>query len=825
MAELQIKKNASEAFNLGDYSKAFSTLWELGVNDFLEFSQKEDIRNKKYNWLTINWKYKNRKAYSYFWNTFILQENVFLDCFTSQRPAELLHNYYSKTNVFNKAFEIKLAKEYPNIFVEAIIKNEVFFKENRIAFLLEEIELPSALEIHQDVWESFYKGELELWKKIESTIVEIEEYSLERILFFTVAYFEANNFDANFDIHNQSILAHVYSFFIDLILRNPNIKEDNLNSSQFAMNFSMTLFKNEDHKLKTTIFKCLNLIKERQTLNSRLFQPYCFNSNFEPKYIYESLYLYESPESQYQWNVDEMRYKVNEFVYNERGRIIVESQLENGGVIPSNKQSDYHNNKILACYSQAIDQILKDLRLTHFYLKDSTNKNTKVEAVKLIKPLLVYAFNRNVRYSEVLKNTKNKIGSSINNWKEALSYVVLTNKENFQLPFIYNTKEEYLELNCKADKDFELETSSQVLSQFGFRKFKLTKFNRFNIKYSVIDTPFILLGNYIFSPILFFTSFSSQNVYVNSLINNNNSNNRQTAIEIEKVLEHLLVKQGFEVKYPTKKEVNSIDGDADLIISDKDNVLLIQLKRTKFHLNDKARYNEYINTDLKAANQLNNAEKYLNKENDVFKIKNRKVTKWIISNSFERVNTKVNDCLKVNYLDIVNVLKNDEGLIFNTLLNFISFFEDDNYFESIAKTLIEENDIFRKMFSLTNMNYRNLLWKDFDSVKEKKYRHYFNKGIELSSNQNNKGAIKALNECLKLETEDFEVHSAIANVCADLKNYEKAFFHFKKALEIIPDEPLVKMNYSFALRESGNSISLKIYSEIVKAYPFLNLKE
>jgi hypothetical protein len=822
MTELQIKKNASEAFNLGDYPKAFNTLWELGIEEFLKYSQREDRRNKKNNWLVES--RRSTASSSYFWNTFILQQDVFSACFSSQIALELLHNYYSKTAIFNTEFESKLAKEFPVVYIEAIRKNEVFFREDRITFLLKDGLLNDHYSIHQDVWEYFQDTELELWKEIKSTILEIEKYSLEQILFFTVMYFETNNFDANFDIQNQSALANVYNFFIDLILRNSNIKESNLNSEQFAMDFSMTLIKDKYPKLKTAVFKCLSLIEQRQSFSSNIFQPYCFNNNFEPKYIYESLYLYESPESKYQWNLDEIRYKVNEQVYNQKGRIIVDNQLENGGVIPTKKKEDYLNNKLLAYNLRTIIETLKDLKLTEFYFNNNNNnKSIKVEALKMIKPMYVYAFNKLVRYYEPLKNIKKSSFSLKDNWQEALLYLVQTKRDSYQLPFIYHTKQEYFNLNINADKGFEEEIGHQVLNEFGVNRLNLKKFDRFNLKYSVIDTPFILLGNFIFSPILFFVGFTNQNVYVNTLLKNNNRNNRRTAIEIENVLGNLLIRHNFEVKRLTKQEVNSVDGDADIIITDKHNVLLIQLKRTKFHLDDKAQYYEFLNTDLKAANQLNRIEKYLNEENSIFDLKNRKVTKWIVSNSFEKVNTKIKDCLKVNYLDIVNVLKNNEGMIFKSLPDFISFFNNDTYFDSISKQMIEDNDSFKTMFSLTGMNHRNLLCRDFDSNKGQKYRHYFNIGLELNVKGNNKGAIKVLNECLKLETEDFEVHGEIANTYADLKNYEKAIFHFKKALEIVPNEPLVKMNYAFTLRDSGDPIFLKIYSEIIADYPFLNL--
>ncbi|MFD1014407.1 tetratricopeptide repeat protein [Winogradskyella rapida] len=819
MTELQIKEAALKAFNNQDYPKAFNILWELGVDGFLEYSQRNDRRTKKFNWLSKNWKRKSHKGYSYFWNTFVLKENVFTACFSSKRPVELLHNYFSKTDVFNELLEIKLAKEYPSIFIEAIRKNEVFFREDRIDFLLKDDLLKEEYQIHQDVWESFQIEELHLWKEIEAILLDIEKHPLEHILFFTIEYFETNNFETNFDIVNQSTLAGVYSFFIDLILRNSNIKQEGLSSEQFEMDFVKSVYESEYIQLKKLVFKCLNYIKKRQVFNSRFFQPYCFNSKFQPRYIYESLHFYESPESYYQWNVDEIRYKVSELVYSKKGSDIVEKQIENAAVIHSRRREDYLDNKTLACNLQALIEVLRDLKLTHFYLKED-NKSVKVEVEKIIKPLYVYAFNRYTRYYKVLKSIKASNSLKTNNWQIANLHLVVNNQESSQFPFIYSSEEEYLDLNTKADQEFKREIGLQVLNQFGFKRLRLKRFDRFNVRYSVIDTPFVILDNYIFCPILFFINFSSQNVYVNSLLKNNN---RDTAIQIEDVLNNLLVKHKFNVKHPTKKEVDLVDGDSDLILFDNDNVLLIQVKRTNLRLDYKAQYNELINTDLKAANQLNNAEKYFSNENSIFKIGNRKVTKWIVSNSFEKVNTTINDCLKVNYLDIVSFLSNTEGMTFKTLPNFISFFNTDTYFTKIAKPLIDNVDAYKEIFSLTKMNARNFLWKDFDSFKAKKYSHYYKKGIELNRKGEHNNGIKALNECLKLEKEDVEVHGAIANMYADIGNYEKAFFHFNKALEIISNNPFVLRNYAIALRESGDESFKEVYSQITNKYPFLNM--
>ena len=821
MTELQIKNDAFKALKNKDYPEAFNTLWELGVDGFIEFSQKEDNKSKKFNWFVKNWKSKGYRGYNYFWEIFILDPDVFTAIFTYNRAVEFLHNYYSKTDVFNQKIEEKLAREYPAIFIEAIRKNEVFFREDRIEFLLKDNLLNDDYLIHQDVWESFQVKELEIWKEIKENIGFIEEYSLECILFFTVKYIETNNFEADFDRINQATLTEVYSFFIDLILRNLKIKRGNINSDQFEMDFARNIHDDSNQELNDIVFKCLDLIKHRQMLNTRFFQPYCYNIHFQPKYIYESLCFYESPESHYQWNVDETRYKVSELVYQVKGASIVEMQLEKGAEIPSKHKSDYVNNKQLAFGIQATIETLNDLELTDFYINKVGSEKVKVKIEKLIKPIFAYSFNKYVRYYEPLKKIKAANVSLRISWGQALAYLINSNPKSLQLPFIYSSKQEYFDLNFKADEKFDIEIGSYVLDQFGFDSARLKAFDRFSIKYSVMETPFLLLENYIFSPVLFFMNFSNPTVYISPLLKNNN---RRTAKKVETVLKDLLLIHNLKVKYPTDVEVNLIDGDADIIVFDDENALLIQIKRTNLRLDYKTQYNELINTDFKAANQLNDAEKSLRQNNKVFELGNRNITKWIVSNSFEKVGTRINDCLKINYLDIVSFLSNDEGMTFKNLPNFISYFESDNYFTTIAKPLIDNDDTFRRIFSLSNFNARNLVWEDCDVIKAKKYRHFYNKGLELNAKGENKNAVIAFKECLKLEDNDEEVHAAIANVYADLNDYDKALFHFDRALEIVPNNPFVLRNYQIALREAGNMRFLEVHSKLVKKFPLLPIE-
>jgi hypothetical protein len=86
MTETQkINAEANSAFEKEDYPLAFSTLWKTSVYNFISYIEKDfKTHNPKTNVIKIkvNW-FNNESASQYFWNTFIVKEEVFYNIFES----------------------------------------------------------------------------------------------------------------------------------------------------------------------------------------------------------------------------------------------------------------------------------------------------------------------------------------------------------------------------------------------------------------------------------------------------------------------------------------------------------------------------------------------------------------------------------------------------------------------------------------------------------------------------------------------------------------------------------------------------------------------
>jgi tetratricopeptide (TPR) repeat protein len=791
-----IKIDANKAFEKNEYNQGFSILEKLDVLEFITFSEKK------------GWVSKGN-ASRFFWNEWLLKNlNYFSQLMDSKLAVPFLHNYFSKSRVFSKPFEKKISTTHPELFVEAIRKSQVFFKENRIAFLLDEIELPSALEIHQDVWEHINLIELDLWSKIEKEFNSIINYDLDDILYTLVKVIEIKKHEEGTRIDIQ-FLGDSYSFFMEMILSSEKMKYSNTSTENFEVGFIKSLFDKSTKKLEELISNCISLIKKRLHTFSNIFDNYSFNQHITPKHIYESIFFIESPESYYQWKHDGIRYQLAELLYRLEGEVRVDNALLNTPdfKIQSAKKEDYNDNKELASILTGIMDILGDLKLEKYYYKNKT-----IEAVKIIKPMFTIAYNRHVRYSNQLEDIKFRYNKSTSTWIQNYTLLIEENGKSIQVPFVYFSINEYKELNAKNDTNGE--TTDVIIHLFGHKQqTNKLSFDRFNIRYSVFKNPYLILGNYLFSPISFLTSYISTFTYIDSLLSNDKG---RTGNLIENSLSEYLKAHNFNVLLADEQE-QIMEGDADLIVYDEGYALLIQLKRTNLRINTSAQYDELLKVDTKAADQLNKAETFLKTNNNIFNIGRRKVFKWIVSNSFENINTFIDGCLKVNYIELMLFLKNREGMSFDSLSSFISFNEKDTFFKEIVKY----TNAFDESFKLDEISNYVFPFSDYDSLKASKYEHFFNKGLQLNAQKKYKESIKEFKKCIKCGTNDVRIHSAIANVYADLKDYKNAFKHYEQALILLPNDPFITRNLAITKRESGDLDFLDTYEMFKSNFPLI----
>ncbi|MCD4664243.1 MAG: nucleotidyl transferase AbiEii/AbiGii toxin family protein [Bacteroidales bacterium] len=292
--------------------------------------------------------------------------------------------------------------------------------------------------------------------------------------------------------------------------------------------------------------------------------------------------------------------------------------------------------------------------------------------------------------------------------------------------------------------------------------------------------------------------------------------------------------KGWTVKVTNKIEANSMNGDVDIIIEDKNTTLYIQLKRTYFRLTPKDAYYESINTDRRAAQQLNDAEVYLSKKNDIL-IPKHKPVKWIVTTSYENILADIDGCKKVNYFDILSALNRPFGKSVKDLIDFI---QKDKLIQNLIDIYNSGEQAYAKYVAsvahaglplqlVRPQTYRQSMFAANDSFLT--YTEIFNKANELNINgfglkDKNKiiKAIKLFKKCLDINPEDIDVYGALGNCYANIKDYKNSFEAFEKALEIVPNEPYISHNYAIALQEVGKHFeSLDILLDLYAMYPFV----
>ncbi len=195
-----------------------------------------------------------------------------------------------------------------------------------------------------------------------------------------------------------------------------------------------------------------------------------------------------------------------------------------------------------------------------------------------------------------------------------------------------------------------------------------------SLRYDVWKKPFLKLGEILFCPTMFVANndwfYGSAMTGLENL-NYNDAERNRTSAAMEIRLGNIFSSEKWKVKVINDKDANQIDGDVDVIVDDGDTVLLIQLKRTYLRLNSKDAYYESINVDRKVAQQLNDAQKYFTGDNDIYNLKSRVSIKWIVTTSYEGILSEIDGCVKVNYFDLLHVIRNVNTQKISDLMDYI----------------------------------------------------------------------------------------------------------------------------------------------------------
>lgn len=807
MTELQkINAAAKAEFDKGNYPLAFQTLWETGVNNFIKFAESKYVTkgketgkviSQKSNWL------KHKIAGNYFWKNFVFQRDFLKQLLKSELALQLLHNYFFEFGVLVPEFEQKLAKEFPQVFIQAVRVNQVFLKHDRIENLTA-IVFGNEFRLHQKVWQKIFEIEIQHWNGIQIELQSVLQLSIEEILSHCIIWLETNRFNDNSQ-RTIGHLASVYSFFIELVLTNKDCKEIRVKKSdEFYKPFFEVFgasFKDKKIIDNSSVAKLLIRISNWVNFKEYVVSPYSFDLNIEPAQQNELVLFNTMPESFYKWILNGVRYEVNQLNYILYGSSFSE-HLEKEGLtkIPGKTQNDIDRNRSLSGFKWATLLMLFDIGFKSFKIG-----NLKIECEKLLRPLITYSFNRLNRYETSLKAHS----KSSNNWSEA--FMKLTS-ESIAMdirkdPYFLMTTGEYKQLNEEALSELPEDSTNEVIQLFSFDTGKKYEFNRFKYQYDVWHKPFMKIGDFLFCPMMFFAS----NVWFYSFTQAalSQQTQRRETQEMENHLGELLKQKGWKVKVTNDEESKSMGiGDVDIFVEDENTLLFIQLKRTYFRLDLKDAYYESCNTDAKAAKQLYEAEKYLSQSNQIYELK-YKPNKWIVSTSFENIGENINDCHKVNYFELLNALKNPETKAVRDLISelqtdknlkmFISSISQSDLPNEVRQLVAE---MIKPLAVFESKRYRQTIFSD-DEKRTAEYNSIFDRAIQLDNEGKKNEALIEFQKCVLLNPNDADAFGAIANVLADMRVYENSFIAFEQALKLLPDDPYITRNFCLALLESG----------------------
>lgn len=796
MTEIQKTKAAAKAeFNKGNYLLAFQILWKIGsVSSFVSYAQREE--SSKTNWFT------DSRSYSFFWNDFLSDEKTFFSIFTSEYADHLLHLYFSRYKKEIQTFETRLAKEFPALFIKAIRVNQVFLQSDRIENLLT-IPLDSEFQIHQKIWGKLYEVETQQWQAIQLELKPVLQLPLAETLSHCIIWLEISRFE-NSDQRKLNHLASVYSFFIELVLRNESCKAIGLkNADDFMDHFikSFTHGSDDTKFIETSLISgLLKKISAWIDFKEFIIPLYSFDLNIEPKQEDGLLLLASTPEAYYKWLLNGVRYEINQRIYflNEHQRL---DYLENSGEvkIPGKNENDIQLNRNLTVSKHAVLAQLDDLCIETLQLG-----TRKVEAEKILDPLISFSFNRHIRYENKLQ----QLIPSSQSWSEAFAKLTIDSVKTDirREPYFLMSETEYKELNKKALSNVPEDSTEEVIKLFSYHASKKPEFNRFKYNYDVWLKPFMRIGDFLFCPMLFFANNNWFYTFAQAALFQ--PTERSETREMEDYIGKLFEEKGWKIKVTNDKEANTMNGDIDIFIEDDSALLFIQLKRTYLRLDLKDAYYETCIMDAKASRQLNDAEEYLSTANDIYNI-TQEPHKWIVSTSFENMGEKINGCHKINYFELLHALRNPE---IKTLRDFIHEMETDKNIKAFTSIPFQESvpdevkqvaaHVLKPLAIFDSNKYRISLLSD-DEKETFQYNTLFHEAIKLDNEGKKNEALILLQKCSSLHPNDGDAHGAIANILTDMGIYEAAFIAFDEALKILPNDPYITRNYSIALIKSG----------------------
>lgn len=604
------------------------------------------------------------KSMSVFFKYIGQDGSSFLQTISAYEEFDKILSFYFSRLKHIEVFERLLAEEYSTDFIEAVKHNLIFLKDKDRLEVYKEWNLP-VIDRSLNIWVGLYTKYDEYWNRFQSSVTSIcsMRISFEDLFHHTIYWMEEFRFQKRKDnqdpLYEQQLLSELrfaYDMMVSVCFTQFSdfIK---INHRSFIESFTEML-RQPNQELYGTI--------EEVMISFVDYQYFILNGVYEYSYgigeqifddtinlIHDNRFCAETIEN---WKTDENRYHdIRGFFMDSAKKDITEGKCpEIQRVINSVNKESNEENLLLFILQVARQKIFDALEIPNLKVN---NKDLNFNA--MYNPLHSYAFNRSVRCEKPLDISDHNTWVD---WYKSHMQNMLKQPELGFFPFIEETENSFQEGvdNVYAGKSPLI--SGDIFSMFSFKlKSGTGNCNRFVIPfYQFDDKPFINIGKLNLSPTMLFANMDFFYFPLNKALRSlscpmNNELRKTSASKFEKRIVSAINELICDVKTKWDADTgngnNHLRSDIDIIVEDNTSIILIQVKRTKFRLNLEEQYNEFINVDRKACRQINNAIKEFPQKFG-FDIGDRKVYKWIVSNSFERSYQRINGCLKVPVFDI-----------------------------------------------------------------------------------------------------------------------------------------------------------------------------
>lgn len=670
------------------------------------------------------------------------QQGKSLNSFTDD---ELFHHF--NECVFQEFSEKNFAYEKPSRFVKAIRTSCAFLQSERYEFL-QNIDLPESFSVHKIIWKHFYEWESEKSREIkclfEKYLAHLSGNTEEK---FCKALWDVLLWSNSLLIKGREPqwVGGFYAFCMEMLLRNPIFNDLEITDvAEFNKRF-------KDYFEK-------GIVKKECFIKGVRFP-------FEVKdEVLQNCHLFDSIEEY----IDYTENTIKLYAYD----LSTSPQDLYGILLLKQKPMDYYRYFLSTQRYHA-----KNLRYQKYKFEQASNKDWREN---FFGDLCCPEFMHNgilIRPIEIASCLDGIAESA----KEQL--FVMFDGDSF--------KEKFNGFSSLIADMFSID----------FRKKGGRGFDEKKISYKPFISPFIKLKDkWLCASFVFRYNDWMYNLAQKSfeyLGKNENANRRtQNNRERENKIADLFRKANCHWRVDVNSHGNEREsGDWDIKVEDEHHILLIQLKSPSLRIRLDEIYREYINSDLKAAKQLN----------DLTIETVKTVSRWIVSTSYEKCLEEIDGCLKVNYFDLLWALRSKSNV---ELAEFMGHIANDG---ELRKELEKFPELILPIKSPNEIqNYLPVTDEGKQGLKE------VNRVKELYDKGNFDDALELLEKLLVQRPDDFVLLHLATDIYGHFRNYKRVSECYEKALNLMPNDAWTLRNYACDCQNANNSSKYEELEKTIK---------